>query len=211
MTDEQYRELKPLPDAEAAFTRWIAHLDSEFTRHNKPEIRSEIVRDELHQLYLGRPHGGKLNFTMVTELPFNVLQLTLDPRNVTLRPEYYTDVDAEKYALLKPLIWFWQMFDRSPVGLNHWLGFRFRCMLGRHIFRHLGKNVRIFRGVEFTFGYNLTIEDNCTIHKYAMLDDHSELIVPAGSTIPDYARIDSQTRDLSTAAAMTDRQHEDRG
>ena len=86
------------------------------------------------------------------------------------------------------------MFDRSPVGLNHWLGFRFRCMLGRHIFRHLGKNVRIFRGVEFTFGYNLTIEDNCTIHKYAMLDDHSELVVPAGSTIPDYARIDLQTR-----------------
>ncbi len=96
MPDEQYRELKPLPDAEAAFTRWIAHLDSEFTRHNKPEIRSEIVRDELHQLYLGRPHGGKLNFTMVTELPFNVLQLTLDPRNITLRPEYYLGCGRRK-------------------------------------------------------------------------------------------------------------------
>ncbi|HEX3983339.1 MAG TPA: hypothetical protein VHX12_06555, partial [Acidisoma sp.] len=64
MPDDFYNELKPLPDAEAAFTRWIAHLDTEFTRHNNPELRSEIVRDELHQLYLGRPHGGKLNFTL---------------------------------------------------------------------------------------------------------------------------------------------------
>ena len=131
----------------------------------------------MHQLYLGRPHGGKLNFTLVTELPFNVLQLTLDPRNVTLRPEYYPDVDPEKYAEVKPLIWFWQMFDRSPVGLNVWLGSRFRCMLGHHVFKHLGKHVRIFRGVEFTFGYNLTIEDNCTIHKFSVLDDRQPLVV----------------------------------
>jgi hypothetical protein len=198
MPDE--RELKPLPEAESAYTRWLAHLNTEFTRHHKPELRSEIVRDELHQLYLGRPHGGKLNFTMVTELPFNVLQLTLDPRNVTLRPEYYADVDAEKYAEVKPLIWFWQMFDRSPVGLNVWLGSRFRCMLGRHIFRHIGKHVRIFRGVEFTFGYNLTIEDNCTIHKFSVLDDRKELVVPAGTTILDYARVDSNGQTMYPAA-----------
>ena len=69
MPEEQERELKPLPEAESAYLRWLAHLDAEFTRHHKPEIRSEIVRDELHQLYLGRPHGGKLNFTLMTELP----------------------------------------------------------------------------------------------------------------------------------------------
>jgi acetyltransferase-like isoleucine patch superfamily enzyme len=199
MSDDRYRELKPLPDAEATFTRWIAHLDTEFTRHSRVELRGEIVRDELHQLYLGRPHGGKLNFNMVTELPFNVLQLTLDPRNATLEPEYYSDVDMEKYAVLKPLIWFWRMFDRSPVGLNQWLGFRFRAMLGRHIFQHIGKDVRIFHGVEFSFGYNLTIEDNCTIHKYASLDDRRPIILPAGSTILDYAKIDSNTRDIGNA------------
>jgi hypothetical protein len=203
MPEEQERELKPLPEAESAYLRWLAHLDAEFTRHRKPEIRSEIVRDELHQLYLGRPHGGKLNFTLVTELPFNVLQLTLDPRNVTLRPEYYPDVDPEKYAEVKPLIWFWQMFDRSPVGLNVWLGSRFRCMLGHHVFKHLGKHVRIFRGVEFTFGYNLTIEDNCTIHKFSVLDDRQPLVVPAGTRIMDYSRYDSsgQVVDLAAKAA----------
>jgi hypothetical protein len=200
MTEEQERELKPLPEAEVAYLQWLAHLDAEFTRHHKPEIRSEIVRDELHQLYLGRPHGGKLNFTLVTELPFNVLQLTLDPRNVTLRPEYYPDVDPEKYAEVKPLIWFWQMFDRSPVGLNVWLGSRFRCMLGHHIFKHIGKRVRIYRGVEFTFGYNLTIEDNCTIHKFSVLDDRKELVVPAGTRIMDYSRYDSTGHVTNQAA-----------
>ena len=193
MPDDFSRELKPLPDAEAAFTRWIAHLDTEFTRHSNPDLRSEIVRDELHQLYLGRPHGGKLNFTMMTELSVAVLQLTLDPRNVTLAPEYDRAVDAEKYAFRKPLIWFWQMFDRSPVGGNLWLGFRFRAMLARHIFKHIGQKVRIFPGLEFSFGYNLTVEDHCIIHKCVVLDDRSEIVVPAGTSIADYARVDSHT------------------
>ncbi len=200
-----YRELKPTPEAEAAYMRWIHHLDAEFTRHHKPEIRGEIVRDELHQLYLGRPHGGKLNFNMMTELPFNVLQLSLDPRNATLEPEYYGDIDAEKYGLVKPLIWFWQMYDRSPVGLNHWLGFRFRAMLGKHIFKHIGKNVKIFHGVEFTYGYNLTIEDNCTIHKFVLLDDRGEIIVHEGSSISDYANVYSHTHDVRDAADVTNR------
>jgi acetyltransferase-like isoleucine patch superfamily enzyme len=198
-----YRDLKPTAEAEAAFCRWITHLDTEFTRHRNVDIRSEIVRDELHQLYLGKPHGGKLNFNMVSELPLNVLQLTLDPRNVTLEPEYYGDVDAEKYAERKPLIWFWQMFDRSPVGLNHWLGFRFRCMLGRHIFKHIGKHVKIFHGVEFSFGYNLTIEDNCTIHKYVLLDDRGEILVREGSSISDYANVYSHSHDIHDASDVT--------
>lgn len=203
MAHYTYRELKPTSEAEAVFTRWIDRLDDEFTRHQKPEIRSEIVRDELHQLYLARPHGGKLNFNMLSELPLNVLQLSLDPRNVTLEPEYYGDVDAERYARVKPLIWFWQMYDRSPVGLNHWLGFRFRNMLGRHIFKHLGKNVKIFHGVEVSFGYNLTIEDNCTIHKFVLLDDRGEIVVREGSSISDYANVYSHSHDIHDSSDVT--------
>jgi acetyltransferase-like isoleucine patch superfamily enzyme len=137
----------------------------------------------------------------VTELAFNVLQLTLDSRNVTLEPEYYRDVDAEKYAFRKPLIWFWQMFDRSPVGGNLWLGFRFRAMLARHIFKHIGEDVRIFPGLEFSFGYNLTVEDHCTIRRCVVLDDRSEIVVPAGTSLPDYARVDAQTHLLPQAEA----------
>lgn len=205
MTIHNYRELKPTPEAEATYVRWLSQLNEEFTRCQSIDRRSEIVRDELYQIYLGRSHAGRKPATLSTELATNVLIDSLDPRNTTLEPEYYGDVDPAQYALRKPLIWFWQMFDRSPLGLNHWLGFRFRCMLGRHIFRHLGKHVKIFHNVEFTFGYNLTIEDNCTIHKNAMLDDRGGLILHEGTSIADYANIYSHTHDINTQADVTNK------
>jgi hypothetical protein len=128
----------PTPEAEEVYRRWIQFLDDEFVRHCSPERRSEIVRDQLHQLYLGRPCGGKANVGLTSELPGRVLEYSLDPENVTLEAQHYPEIDRERYNRRKPLLWFWQMFDRSPIGLNHWLGLRFRCMLGRHIFEHLG-------------------------------------------------------------------------
>src|SRR5678815_3358360 len=89
------------------------------------------------------------------------------------------------------------MYDRSPVGLNHWLGHKVRAMLARHVFRHCGNNVKIFHGVEFSFGYNLTVEDNCTIHKYVLLDDRGEIIIHEGSSVSDYANIYSHAHDLN--------------
>jgi acetyltransferase-like isoleucine patch superfamily enzyme len=200
-----YRELKPTPEADAIYRRWLAHLNDDFTRHTAPDRRSEIVRDELYQIYLGRPHGGKTSTALISELATGTLTESFDPRNVTLEPEYYGDIDAEQYALRKPLIYFWQMFDRSPLGLNHWLGFKFRCMLGKHIFKHLGKGVKIFHNVEFTFGYNLTIEDNCTIHKNVMLDDRGEIILHEGTSVSDYAHIYSHTHDINHQADVTNK------
>jgi acetyltransferase-like isoleucine patch superfamily enzyme len=205
MTVQTYRELKPTPEAEATYLKWLAQLNEDFTRSQSVDRRSEIVRDELHQLFLGRVHGAHKQSTLTIELASSVIAESFDPRNVTLEPEYYGDVDAEQYAIRKPLIWFWQMFDRSPLGLNHWLGFRFRCMLGRHIFKHLGKHVRIFHNVEFTFGYNLTIEDNCTIHKNVMLDDRGGLILHEGTSIADYANVYSHTHDINTQADVTNK------
>lgn len=183
------RQPRPSAEAEEIYLRWLRHLDEEFTRHHKPAMRAEFVRDQLHQLLLGRPHGGKLNFTLTTELPYNILQLTLDPLNVTLSAQHWQGVDHEKYAPRQPLIWFWQMFDRTPVALNHWLGIRFRAMLGKHIFKHIGKNVQISHGMNFSFGYNLTIEDDCIIRRRVVLDDRGELIIRKGVKIGEYASI----------------------
>ena len=204
----EYRDLEPSREAAEVFTRWVEYLDEEFTKHKKPALRAELVRDNLHQLMLGRPHGGRLNFTLVTELPFNVLQLSLDPANVTLEPEYYGDIDAPRYGCIKPLIWFWHMFDHSPVGLNHWLGFRFRAMLGKHIFKKIGKNVKIFHGVEFSYGYNLTIEDDCVIHKYVMLDDRGEIVIKKGTSISDYAAVYSHAHDPIDSGVVENRKTE---
>ena len=196
----QYRNLNPVPAAQKDFLAWIEHLDSEFA-NSDPEHRSNVVRDALRELYQVKESAD-------APIGTRVLAHTLDPRNATLEPEYYGDVDARKYAERKPLIWFWMMYDRSPVGLNHWLGFRVRAMLAKHVFKHCGNNVKIFHGVEVSFGYNLTVEDNCTIHKYVLLDDRGELIIRAGSSISDYANVYTHAHDLNDGMIITNHKTE---
>src|SRR2546426_3499292 len=200
----EYRPLTPTAEAEQTFLSWIDRLDQEFMNRD-PEHRRLVVRDALHQLYLGRPYSAP---DAAGPLAAQALAHTLDPRNATLEPEYYGDVDASKYAERKPLIWFWMMYDRSPVGLNHWLGFRMRAMLARHVFKYCGKNVKMFHGVEFSFGYNLTVEDNCTIHKYVLLDDRGEIIIHEGSSVSDYANVYSHAHDLNDGMIVSNHKTE---
>ncbi len=195
----------PTAEAERAFTEWINQLDRDFESADI-EKRSLLVRDALHQLYLGRPYEPP--DTSRHDLATQVLIHSFDPRNASLEPEYYGDVDAQKYAERKPLIWFWMMFDHSPVGLNHWLGFRMRYMLAKHVLKHIGKNVKIFHGVEISFGYNLTIEDNCVIHKYVLLDDRGEIVIHEGSSISDYANVYSHAHDLNDGMIVTNQKTE---
>lgn len=198
----EYRDLTPSPPAKKAFLQWIEQLDHEF-KNPDPARRSDVVRETLHELYLGRPYAPAEGNPAQ-----EALLHSFDPRNTTLEPEYYGDIDAAKYAERKPLIWFWMMFDRSPAGLNHWLGFRLRAILARHVFKHCGNNVKIFHGVELTFGYNLTVEDNCTIHKYVLLDDRGELIIHAGSSISDYANVYTHAHDLNDGMIITNHKTE---
>lgn len=184
---------RPTPEAEEVYRRWIRFLDEEFYRHRSPERRAEIVRDQLYQLYLGRPHGAKPNVTLSSELPGNVLSYSLDPENVTVEAEYFGDVDMAEFSIRKPLIWFWKMFDRSPIGLNLWLGLRFRCMLGRHIFDHMGNGVRIHHGVDLTYGYKLSVGDGTVIHQGVLLHDRGGIKIGKGAVIGSFARIFSHS------------------
>src|SRR5262245_25417428 len=193
----EYRNLQP--QAEKKFLDWIQKLDEQFANRDV-DHRSIVVRNTLHELYLGHPYADPAPDAPPAQ---QALIYSFDPRNATLEPEYYGDVDAQKYAERKPLIWFWMMFDRSPAGLNHWLGYRVRYMLAKHIFKHLGKNVKIFHAVEVSFGYNLTVEDNCTIHKYVLLDDRGEIIIHEGSSVSDYANVYSHEHDLNDGLIVT--------
>jgi acetyltransferase-like isoleucine patch superfamily enzyme len=192
-----YRALRPTTEAENAFTRWIDTLDSAFSATTDAEGRCDIVRNALAELYYGKTYDEALRDAQ--GLANQAAVLALDPRNATLEPEYYGDSDWEKYSVRKPLIYFWMMFDRSPAGLNHWLGYRMRYMIAKHVLKHIGKNVKIFHGVEISYGYNLTIEDNCTIHKYVLLDDRGEIIIHEGSSVSDYANVYSHAHDLNDA------------
>jgi hypothetical protein len=197
MGEGKSNAMRPLAEAESLYRRWLAHLDEEFTHQQTPERRAEIVRDELYEIYLGRPHGGRSSTALMTETAIYVLAESFDVRNVALDADFAEGVDPEKYAPRRPLLWFWQMFDRSPLGLNLWLGFRVRCMLGRHIFQKIGKGVKIYPDVRFQVGYNLTIEDNCTLGRGAVLEDGTgELVVPQGTTVEAGARFGGATREL---------------
>jgi len=166
---------QPSPEAEAVFRRWLAHLGEEFTRHTGCDRRAEIVRDELHMLLLGKPHGGRTTTTLDTDLPLDVAKENFDPRNVSLPGEMPSrgcdTLDKDRFAPIKPLIWFWQQFDRSHLGLNLWLGFRFRAILGAHIFHSMGKDIYIYPGFTFLRGYNLSLADGTRIEPDIFIDD----------------------------------------
>jgi acetyltransferase-like isoleucine patch superfamily enzyme len=126
-----------------------------------------------------------------------VALLSLDPRNVTLEPEYYAEVDAERYARVKPLIWLWQSFDRSPLGGgNVHLGVRFRRILARHIFARVGRNFKAFQFVEFSFGYNLEVGDDVVVHRNVLLDDRGGITLGNRVSISDYANLYSHTHSI---------------
>src|SRR5689334_15571716 len=196
------------PEAEKSFLAFIDHLDKEFANPDATH-RSLTVRDALQQIYLGRPYLPENenepydNASATSQLAARALAHCFDPRNATLEPEYYGDIDPTRYEPRKPLIWFWMMFDRSPLGLNHWLGYRMRYMIAKHVLKHIGQNVKLFHGIEVSFGYNLTIEDNCVIHKYVLLDDRGELIIREGSSISDYANVYSHEHDLNDSMIIT--------
>ena len=131
--------------------------------------------------------------------------LALDPHNITLEPEYYDEIDAERYAKVKPLLWLWQSFDRSPLGGgNVDVGLRLRRTLAPHIFKRCGKNFKCFQFVEFSFGYNMEVGDNVVVHRHVLLDDRGGIVLGNRVSIADYANIYSHTHSITDQVDVTD-------
>lgn len=190
----EYRDPQPTAQAQEIYTDWLDTLDRHLTREITYEARSELVRDVLRDLLY--PAERNIAFQLSPALRSKVAVAALDPRNITLEPEYYGDMDPERYYPRKPLLWLWQQFDASPLGANQWLGERLRQMLGRHLFARMGERVRIFQHVQFSYGYNLEIGDDCWIHRHVLLDDRGGITLHDGTSISDYANIYSHTHDI---------------
>ena len=176
---------------EEVYPRFVAELAERF---DDPKLdRNLVARDVLSQLYLGRVfEDGALTDRRLPEAQRTLLA-SFDPRNATLEAEYYREIDLEKWARVKPLLWFWQMFDHSPVGRNVRLGTQVRAMLAQRVFKRCGKGVRIFHEVEFSFGYNLSVGDGVTIHRNVLIDDRGEVVLGNDVSISDYANIYSHS------------------
>ena len=139
-----------------------------------------------------------------------VLQ-SLDPRHITLEPEYYAECDDEKFQAVKPLLWLWYSFDRTlAAGQNIELGVQLRRILAKYIFRRCGENFKAFQNVEVSFGYNIEAGDNVVVHRHVLLDDRGGIVLGNRVSISDYANIYSHThsileqKDVTNAVTVLD-------
>lgn len=179
----------PLPEAtRREYERWVGEIAE---RLDDPGCdRDDLCRQVLTQIYYPQLAGRKPE-----DLPAGarIALLQMDPRNVTLEPEYYQEIDPQRYANVKPLQWLWEMFDRSSLGENVYLGVRFRRVLARHIFRSCGRNFKAFHHVKLSFGYNLEVGDDVVVHRHVLLDDRGGIRLGNRVSVADYANIYSHT------------------
>lgn len=138
-------------------------------------------------------------------LPTRLTLSALDPRNVTLEPEYYAECDDARFQKVKPLLWLWYSFDRTPLGgQNVEVGVALRRLLAGHIFKRCGENFKAFQHVEFSFGYNIEVGDNVVVHRHVLLDDRGGLVLGNRVSISDYANIYSHTHSIVDQKDVTD-------
>lgn len=196
-----YRELSAQPEASADFDEFLANLLDALTDGQRD--RNEVVRDTLYQIYYGARHQLS-DLTSLSPASRAVLH-SFDPRNITTEPEYYEEIDLKLYAERKPLIWLWQLFDRSPLGQNALLGHRFRRMLAPLIFRRVGANFKCWSFVEWSFGYNISIGDNVVVHRHVLLDDRGGIEIGNEVSISDYVNVYSHSHDPNDISKVSNR------
>ena len=137
--------------------------------------------------------------------PTRLALSALDPRNVTLEPEFYAECDDARFQKVKPLLWLWYTFDRTPLGgQNVDVGVQLRRVLARHIFKRCGENFKAFQFVEFSFGYNMEVGDNVVVHRHVLLDDRGGIVLGNRVSISDYANIYSHTHSIVDQKDVTD-------
>lgn len=171
--------------------RWLARLDEELA--DSDTDRNEFCRQVLHDIYF--PGGAVADGDMSPTT--RILADQMDPRNVTLEPEYYAETDLDRYYRVKPLIWLWEMFDKSPLGENVHLGVRFRRILARRIFKRCGRNFKAFHFVKLTFGYGLEVGDDVVVHRHVLLDDRGGIRIGDRSSVSDFVNVYSHSHHIS--------------
>ncbi|MBW3534434.1 MAG: acyltransferase [Gemmatimonadetes bacterium] len=186
--------LRPVPleaSTQALYDEWLDSLEASLAQ---PDCnRYALCRRVLGDIYY--PHLADVDPRRLP-LGARVALSQIDAANVTLEPEYYGEIDLERYDRVKPLIWLWEMFDRSPLGENVHLGVRLRRILAKRIFRSCGRNFKAFHHVKLSFGYNLEVGDNVVVHRHVLLDDRGGIRIGNGVSISDFANVYSHSHDI---------------
>lgn len=203
MTWLPLRQLPPRPSASLT-DAWLARLDASL--NERATDWSDVCRDTLAELSWPQ-YAAHLDEAIADEqlpLATRLALSQLDPRNVTLEPEFYADCDDARFQPVKPLLWLWYTFDRLPLaGQNVDLGVRLRRLLAPRIFKRCGRNFKCFHGVEFSFGYNMEVGDDVVVHRNVLLDDRGGIVLGDRVSISDYANIYSHTHSIVEQADVT--------
>ena len=189
--------------ADASYEAWLDDLDAQL---DAPGADWPAV---VRQVLLGLYHPELPDWEAAVADPRRSLAaraalLALDPRNITLEPEYYADVDPVRFARVKPLLWFWYSFDRAPLaGQNVALGVALRRRLAPRIFARCGRNFKCFQHVEFSYGYNMEVGDDVVVHRHVLLDARGGIRLGNKVSISDYANIYSHTHSIVEQVDVT--------
>jgi maltose O-acetyltransferase len=119
-----------------------------------------------------------------------------DPCNATLESEFYAEKDETTFQESKYLQWLWRQFDATPMADNISFALQFRQMLATHLFADAGDNLRLFKGISFSYGHNIEMGDNTVVHDDVHLDDRGKLTIGDRVSISDDAHIYSHDHDI---------------
>jgi galactoside O-acetyltransferase len=198
------RKLPPTPGV-AILDAWLEQLADELAAPNAD--RNAICRRALCEIAYPEFAANWETAVHDEALPLatRAALLALDPRNITLEPEYYAECDDEKFQRVKPLLWLWYSFDRTPIGgQNVDAGVKLRRILAPLIFRRCGENFKAFQHVEFSFGYNMEVGDDVVVHRHVLLDDRGGIVLGNRVSISDYANVYSHTHSIIDQRDVTD-------
>jgi len=180
-------------DAESGVSEFIAEVDE---RLSSDEDTCEVVADVLVDLHGDREAYEAWQKGKEVSAAERVRLQGYDPCNSTLEAEYYAEKDEERFQRSKHLQWLWRQFDATPMADNVEFALRFRQMLANHLFEEAGKNLRIFKGVTFSYGHNISVGDNTVIHDDVHLDDRGELEIGDRVSISDGAHVYTHDHDV---------------
>ncbi len=182
------------PRHQESLDRFLGRLTE---RLSDPHLdRNALVREELAQLLYGKPYEELLEVNPLAAM-------ALDPEGITFEAEYYAATDPEKFARVKPLLWFWKVLDLTPLGQSVHSGVAIRRALAPFIFKRVGRNPKFFQNVEFSVGYNLELGDDVVVHRYVFLDDIGGIKIGDRTSLSDYVNVYSHTHHVLASPDVT--------
>ena len=184
------------PATEEGLEEFLTEVDR---RLSSDEDTCQVVEDVLVDLHGDRDAYERWQAGGDVSPAERVRLQGYDPCNATLEAEYYAEVetmDDERFERSKYLQWLWRQFDATPMADNVEFALRFRRMLADNLFEECGDGCRLFKGITFTYGHNISMGDNVVVHDDVHLDDRGRLTIGDRVSVSDGVHVYSHDHDV---------------